>query len=98
VATPARIIVAQAEEESVSHDDVEKYVAVTRAMQHNRHLAVAQAAEMQGLTLQAFRDLEQRIERNDAARDEARRELMQSAQRPTRSGPGTSPSAPKNQP
>jgi hypothetical protein len=97
-AAPAGIVVAQAEEEGVSHDEIQKYVAVYRAMQHDRRLTVEQAAETQGLTLQAFRDLEQRIERDDAARDEARQELMESARQPTPSGPGRSQSTPKSPP
>jgi len=57
-------------------------------MQHSHRLTVEQAAATQGLTLRAFRDLEQRVEGNDAARDEARRELKESAQQPTPSGAG----------
>jgi hypothetical protein len=98
LAAPAGIVVAQAEDEGVSHDEIQKYVAVYRAMQHNHRLTVEQAAETQGLTLQAFRDLEQRIERDDAARDEARQELMESARQPTPSGPGRSQSTPKSPP
>jgi hypothetical protein len=98
VAAPARTVVAQAEEEGVSHDEIQKYVAVYKAMQRNRRLTVEQAAETQGLTLQAFRDLEQRVERNEAARDEARQELMEGARQPTPSGAGRSRSAPMSQP
>jgi hypothetical protein len=75
IAAPAGNVVAQAEEEGVSHDEIQKYVGVYRAMQRNHQLTVEQAAATHGLTLQAFRDLEQRIERNEEARDEARREL-----------------------
>jgi hypothetical protein len=49
-------------------------------MQHNHRLTAEQAAAMQGLTAKAFRDLEQRIERNDLARDQARRALAEGAQ------------------
>jgi len=79
------IVVAQAHEETqagevVSSNEVKKYVAVYKAMQHNHRLTAEQAAATQGLTAKAFRDLEQRIERNDLARDQARRALAEGAQ------------------
>jgi hypothetical protein len=54
---------------------IEKYVAVYRAMQRNHNLTIEQAAASQGLTVQAFRDLESRIESDDLARDDARNAL-----------------------
>jgi hypothetical protein len=59
----------------VSPDEIQKYVAVYRAMQHNHSITVEQAAKTQGLTVGAFRDLERRIESDDLARDDARRAL-----------------------
>jgi hypothetical protein len=76
------IILAQADEE-IPPDQIDKYVAVYKAMQRDHSLSVEQAAAAQGLTLQAFRELEERIERNDVARDDARRALAASAQQPT---------------
>ncbi len=75
------MVIAQNDHE-VSSADVEKYVAVYSAMQHNHSLSVEQAAAAQGLTLRAFRELEQRIERDDVARDQARRALARSAAQP----------------
>jgi hypothetical protein len=74
----------------VSSNEVKKYVAVYKAMQHNHRLTAEQAAATQGLTAEAFRDLEQRIERNDLARDQARRALAESAQQTAPSNSGTS--------
>jgi hypothetical protein len=89
------IVVAQADEktqagEVVSSNEVKKYVAVYKAMQHNHRLTAEQAAAAQGLTAEAFRNLEQRIERNDLARDQARRALAEGAQQTAPSNSGTS--------
>jgi len=43
-AAPAGVVVAQTEVESISSDEIRKYVAVYKAMQQNRHLTVEQAA------------------------------------------------------
>ncbi|HVA40535.1 MAG TPA: hypothetical protein VNF49_07705 [Candidatus Binataceae bacterium] len=73
-----------------SPDEIEKYVAVYRAMQRNHSMTVEQAAASQGLTVGAFRDLEQRIESDDLARDDARRALAEPAQGAT---PAATPKA-----
>ena len=62
-----------------SPEQIEKYVAVYRAMQRNHNLTVERAAAGQGLTVAAFRELEQRIESDELARDDARRALAASA-------------------
>lgn len=85
------VVVAQNEDE-VSSVEIGKYVAVYTAMQRDHRLSVEQAAAAQGFTLQAFRNLEQRIERNDAAREQARRALAASAKRPA--SPGAAHAAP----
>ena len=59
---------------------VEKYVAIYRDMQQNRSLTAEQAAAKEGLSLAAFRDLEQKIEKDDGARQHVRDELQASAQ------------------
>jgi hypothetical protein len=69
-----------------SPDEIQKYVAVYRAMQRNHSITVEQAAATQGMSLAAFRDLEQRIENDDLARDDARRALA---------GEATPPATPK---
>jgi hypothetical protein len=56
-------------------------------MQHNHSLTVEQAAAAQGLTLRQFRDVEQRVERNDVARQTVRRALAKSAVQSTPSAP-----------
>lgn len=67
------------DENEVSSDDIQKYVSVYKAMQHNRSLTVEQAAAAQGLTLGQFRQLENRVQRDDAALQQARDELQAAA-------------------
>lgn len=62
-------------DKGASPEQIEKYVAVYRAMQRNHSMTVEQAAAAQGLTVSAFRQLEQRISRDDLSRDTARRAL-----------------------
>ena len=69
-----------ADENEVSTDEVEKYVSVYKAMQRNRSLTVNQATAAQGLTIQQFRQLENRVQRDDAALQQARDELQAAAQ------------------
>lgn len=79
-ANPPRL--AQNDESDTSEvapSEVEKYVAVYRAMQRDHGLTVEQATLQQGITLQAFRQLENRIERDDGAREQARRQLQAAA-------------------
>lgn len=83
----AAIVLAQADE-NVSPGQLNKYIAVYKAMQHNHSLTVEQAAASQGLTLQQFRDVEQRVERNDVARQTVRRALAHGAMHSTPSAPG----------
>ncbi len=67
-------------DKGASPDEIEKYVAVYRAMQRNHSMTIEQATAAQGLTVTAFRDLERRIESDDLARDDARRALAAPAQ------------------
>jgi len=62
-------------DKGVSPAQIEKYVAVYRAMQRNHNLTIEQAAASQGLSVHDFRDLEGRIESDDLARDDARNAL-----------------------
>jgi hypothetical protein len=82
-AIPLHNLLAQGDDNGddveVSPGDVEKYVAVYQAMQRDRSLTIEQAVTQQGLTLQAFRTLESRVERDDAALQRARDELQASA-------------------
>ncbi|MGZ6252623.1 MAG: hypothetical protein ACXWM1_06095 [Candidatus Binataceae bacterium] len=68
---------------NVSPEQIQKYVAVYRAMQRDHSLSVEQAAAAQGLSVSAFRELEQRIESDELARDDARAALAASAQQAT---------------
>jgi hypothetical protein len=76
-----RLIAQDAEtgENEVSTDEVEKYVAVYKAMQRNRSMTVDQAAAAQGLTTRQFRELENRVQHDDAALQQARDELQAAA-------------------
>jgi hypothetical protein len=67
------------EDNGVSSEQVEKYVAVYREMQRNRSLTVETAAAKEGLSLSEFRQLEQKIERDDDSRERARTELQAAA-------------------
>jgi hypothetical protein len=62
-------------EKGASPEQIEKYVAVYRAMQRNHSMTVEQAAAAQGMTVSAFRQLEQSISSDDLSRDTARRAL-----------------------
>ena len=77
-------ILAQDDDDSddgdIAPSAVEKYVAIYRDMQQNRSLTVEQAAAKEGLSLAAFRDLEQKIEKDDGARQHVRDELQAAAQ------------------
>jgi len=53
-----------ADQESIPSDQVDKYIAVYSAMQKNHSLSVEQAASKQGMSVDAFRTLEDKIERN----------------------------------
>lgn len=64
-----------AADKGASPEQIEKYVAVYRAMQRNHSMTIEQAAATQGMTVSAFRQLEQRITRDDLSRDAARRAL-----------------------
>ena len=75
------------DENEVSTDDVDKYVAVYKAMQRNKNLTVDQAADAQGLTTRQFRELEDRVQRDEAALQQARDELQAAVQNsPTAGG------------
>jgi hypothetical protein len=58
---------------------VEKYVAVYKDMQRNHSLTVEKAAAKEGLSIGEFRRLEQKIERDNSARERVRTELQAAA-------------------
>jgi hypothetical protein len=69
--------------DEVKPEDVEKYINVYEAMQRNRRLTVEQAAASQNLTVEQFRDIESRIERDGVLRERVRRQLLKTAQQRT---------------
>ena len=71
---------ADTDENEVSTDDIEKYVSVYKAMQRDRTLTIDHAAAAQGLTIEQFRQLENRVQRDDVALQQARDELQAAAQ------------------
>jgi hypothetical protein len=73
------------DDHEVAPEQVEKYIAVYRAMQHDRSLTVERAAAEQGMTLEAFRQLENRVQRDDTAMEHVRDALKESAAGPTAS-------------
>jgi hypothetical protein len=63
----------------IAPGQVEKYIAVYKDMQHDRSLTVEQAATKEGFSISAFRDLEQKIERDEPIREHVRDELQSAA-------------------
>jgi hypothetical protein len=93
---PARILVqgdSDNDTDQVPPAEVDRYLAVYKAMQRDRSLTAEKAAAQQGMTLQAFRELESRVERDDAATQHVRDELQKSARQalPSAPSPGTAP-------
>jgi hypothetical protein len=80
------------DENEIAPEQVEKYIAVYKAMQHNHSLTIEQAAPAQGLTVDAFRDIEHRIERDDMIREHVRQALRADNAEPTPSAPSGLPS------
>jgi hypothetical protein len=84
--SPNRIaapIVAQdadtGDEAEVPPAEIDKYIEVYKATQRDHRLTVEQAAAQQGLTLEAFRQLENKIEQDDSAREHVRDALQAAA-------------------
>jgi hypothetical protein len=68
------------EANEVSPAQVEQYLKVYKAMQLDRKLTVEQATAAQHMTVEQFRDIEARIERDGVLRERVRRELLKTAQ------------------
>lgn len=84
----------EADEAEMPPEQVEKYVNVYKAMQRDRSLTVDQAAARQGLSLEAFRAIEAKVERNDLVRERVRQALRQTAQPSPSPGAGASQKLP----
>ncbi len=82
----------------VPPDKVEKYINVYKAMQRDHGLAVEQAAGTQGLTLEAFREIESKIERDDLVRERVRRALANKSPNSVEPTASRSPEAPGSDP
>jgi hypothetical protein len=67
------------DETEVPPAQIDKYIEVYKATQRDHSLTVEQAAAQQGLTLEAFRQLENKIEQDDSAREHVRDALQAAA-------------------
>lgn len=79
-----RTIIAQADTESdddkeVPPSQVDKYIDINVAMQKDHNLTVEQAAPKHGMTVEEFRTLEGKIERDDTLRERVRTALRKAA-------------------
>ena len=87
---PIGSVVAQndsdSDESEVPPAEVEKYIAVYKAMQRDRSLTAESAAAQNGMSLEAFRRLEERVQRDDAALQRARDELQAAAKKAAPAG------------
>lgn len=68
------------DENEIPPEQVEKYIKVYKATQRDRNLTVEQAAAQQGMTLESFREIEAKIERDDVVREHVRQALKPAAQ------------------
>lgn len=75
-------------------DKVEKYINVYKAMQRDHGLTVEQAASFQGLTLEAFREIESKVERDDLVRERVRQALANKSPNSAEPTASRSPKAP----
>jgi hypothetical protein len=67
------------EDRDVPTSQVDKYISVYEAMQKNHDLTVEQATSRQGLTVEQFRALENKIEADDTLRERVRKALRHAA-------------------
>jgi hypothetical protein len=82
------------DEDNIPSDQVDKYIAVYTAMQKNHSLSVEQAASKQGLTVDQFRTLEDKIERNPVVHERVLDALKASASgKKAASGPSSKQNA-----
>jgi hypothetical protein len=65
--------------QDVPTSQVDKYISVYESMQKDHNLTVEQAASKQGLTVDQFRALENKIEADDTLRERVRKALRHAA-------------------
>ena len=68
------------EPDGVTESEFQTYLRVLEAMQANHELAIEEAVQAESVSLAKFRDLEQRIQRNDVLIDRARHSLREKAE------------------
>lgn len=66
--------------EAVTENEFQAYVRVLEAMQADRSLSIETAVASEHIPLETFRDLEQRIQRNEALIDRTRHLLREKAE------------------
>ena len=82
IASRARVTQADTDtddDKDIPPAQVDKYINVNLAMQKNHGLTVEQAASQQGMTVDQFRSLEGKIERDDTLRERVRTALRKAA-------------------
>jgi len=67
------------DDKDVPTSQVDKYISVYESMQKDHNLTVDQAASKQGLTVDQFRALENKIEADDTLRERVRKALRHAA-------------------
>jgi hypothetical protein len=67
------------DDKDVPTSQVDKYISVYESMQKDHNLTVEQAASKQGLTVEQFRSLENKIEADDTLRERVRKALRHAA-------------------
>ena len=82
-AEPATAVAQDDSDDADSGDvptsQVDKYISIYAAMQKDHNLTLDQAASKQGLTVEQFRNLENKIEGDDALRERVRKALRHAA-------------------
>jgi hypothetical protein len=66
--------------DSVTEGEFQTYLEVLKSMQANPTLSIDDAVQAQHVTLATFRDLEQRVQRNEVLIDRARHTLRERAE------------------
>lgn len=66
--------------DNITESEFQTYLRVLEAMQANRELAIEDAVQAEHVSLAKFRDLEQRIQRNEVLIDRARHSLREKAE------------------
>ena len=67
------------DDKDVPTNQVDKYISVYESMQKDHNITVEQATSKQGLTVEQFRALENKIEADDTLRERVRKALRHAA-------------------